>query len=170
MTAIRHKTGDCGSNSEYVRLLLMKYRALGLVAAFLFAFSFSPAAFGADAAPQNGVKSRPADRRDLRRLQKDLKLIAESLADQVDVEEEAEQSLDFLSKEGLDRQERLAQSGNIDPQLAPALARLNKLFVSLPQKKYAEPYGAELVRALAHEIRWIADKAKTKKQLLKMLD
>ena len=103
----------------------------------------------------------------LERLRKDLRYISEDLDREL---LGPDKDLDGYSKGGLDRIDRLRLSGGIDPQLEPALDKLEEIYRRLPSKEYAREYVRSLVKAIDHELRWIADEAKTEQELLDLLD
>ncbi|MFH1725913.1 MAG: hypothetical protein ABII00_14990 [Elusimicrobiota bacterium] len=106
--------------------------------------------------------------RTLQRLKKDLRYIGEVL-DRETVGE-PDKDLTGFSEGGMARIAELREHGNIDPALALTVDRLESLYRELPGRRYAEPYALSLVKALAHELRWIAENGKDQEQVLRYLD
>ncbi|MEK7747114.1 MAG: hypothetical protein AAB576_10635 [Elusimicrobiota bacterium] len=107
-------------------------------------------------------------RRELERLAKDLRYISEELDREV-LDYEVNRGLEAYSRGGLNRLQNLRERGSIDPQLSPALESLHALYRDLPKKEYAKEYSGSLARSITHELRWIAETAKTKDELLSTL-
>ncbi len=105
--------------------------------------------------------------KDLERLRKDLRYISEELDREV---LGPRRTLEEYSQGGLARLSQLRIKGNIDPKLQAALDRLEGLYRDLPTRVYARNYPRGTVKALGHELRWIADEAKTEAELLKLIE
>lgn len=106
----------------------------------------------------------------LERLRKDLRYIAESLDREIVTPGAKEKTLADLSQGGLARLEQLRRDGNIHEDLTPALERLIELYESFPKRDWAEEYPRSLAKAIGTELRWIAEQAKTREELLRNLD
>lgn len=161
----------------------MSNRRLPVVLALIFAAGFQTAAAApsraaqssdlekarkeADAILEKSREERLGRYQHLERLRKDLRYISEELDRET---LGSKQTLQEYSEAGLERLADLRRRGNIDPKLDQALERLEDLFRGLPGKDYAEEYGRSLVKAVAHELRWIADEAADEAELLAMLD
>lgn len=104
----------------------------------------------------------------LERLRKDLRYISEEIDREIVLDRK--KSLSAYSRGLLARIARLRSSGNIHPELGPTLDRIEGLSRDFPSRRYAEPYARGLVKALAHELRWIAETAKSESELLSLLN
>ncbi len=113
-------------------------------------------------------EGRMERRREFERLVKDLRYISEELDREV-LDYEVNRGLDAYSRGGLSRLQNLRERGSIDPQLSPALESLQTLYRDLPKKEYAKEYSGSLARSITHELRWIAETARTKDELLSTL-
>ncbi len=113
----------------------------------------------------------------LERLRKDLRYISEELDREIVVDprekdhpwEYNEKGLEEFSRGGLFRLGNLRKHGNIDPALGPALDLLEGIFADLPKRTYAEQYSRGLFRSITRELRWIAEEAKGREDLLALL-
>ncbi|MEK7857548.1 MAG: hypothetical protein AAB320_00280 [Elusimicrobiota bacterium] len=103
---------------------------------------------------------------ELERLRKDLRYIAEVL-DRETIG--AKKDLSGYSEGGLRRLAEIRASGGVDAKLLPVLQRLEKLYTELPAKDYAAEYSRSLMLAVAEELRWAAQEAKTETELLALL-
>jgi hypothetical protein len=96
---------------------------------------------------------------------KDLRYISEELDREV-LDYEVNRGLDAYSRGGLSRLKYVRERGSIDAQLSPVLDGLEALYRDLPKKEYAREYSGSLARSITHELRWVADTAKTKEEIL----
>jgi hypothetical protein len=95
-------------------------------------------------------------RKELERIQKDLRYISEEL-DRETLEEESAKSLSEYASGGVARIASLRVRGEIDPMLAPVLDQLEALYRRLPEADYAKDYAGSLVKAINDELRWVAE-------------
>lgn len=102
----------------------------------------------------------------LERLRKDLRYIAEVL-DRETVGRDKD--LAGYSAGGLKRLAEIRASGSVDAKLLPILDRLERLYRALPAKGYAAEYSHGLLLAVAEELRWAGQEAKTEAELLALL-
>jgi hypothetical protein len=114
-------------------------------------------------------KARVERRKELERLRKDLRYVAEALDRETVGAEGDEKTLDELSKGGLGRLKELRATGGLDPKLAPALDRLEALYAGLPAKTYAKEYAVDLAAAVAEELRQAASEPSSEEELLSRL-
>lgn len=77
--------------------------------------------------------------------------------------EEEDKSLSEISREG--RRAVKALRGRVDPRLAPSLDALDKLYKDLPSRAYARPWGGDLQRIVAEQLRWSGERAQSPEQL-----
>jgi hypothetical protein len=103
---------------------------------------------------EKNLQERLARHKRLERLRKDLRYVSEELDRETLV---PDQDLSSYSAGGLERLRHLREKGNIDPRLNPALDKLETIYRDLPKKDYAKEYARGLVRAVARDLRWIAD-------------
>lgn len=111
-------------------------------------------------------RERVKGHRELDRLRKDLRYISEELDREILVRGK---TLRAYSEGGLRRLEGLRGRGDIHDKLGPALELLEEIYEALPEREYAEQYAGGLVKAIAHELRWIAQEAKNQTELLETL-
>lgn len=123
---------------------------------------------GARKAVEEYRESGKARHKSLERLRKDLRYMSEVLDREIVSGQQSD--LPSLSRGALARIAEMRRNGNVHPDLFPTLDRLEALYRSLPGRAYAEHYPRSLVKSIAHELRWIAETAKTKEELLSLLD
>lgn len=108
--------------------------------------------------------------RGLAPLRRDLDTLADAL-DAADEEGgpagEEEKDLQEVAREG--RETAAALRPKLDPRLGPALDVLDRFYAELPAKTYAEPWGQELQRIVAEQLRWTGARAKTPEEAGAML-
>lgn len=101
-------------------------------------------------------------------LRRDLEKVADALDAEGERrgpggEEEENKSLSEISREG--RRTVKALRGKVDPRLAPSLDALDKFYKDLPSRKYAAPWGEDLQRIVAEQLRWSGERAQSPEQL-----
>lgn len=82
-------------------------------------------------------------------------------------EEEEPKSLEEIAREGRETVKSLRPP--IDPRLAPSLDALDELYQGLPGLSYAEPWGGELQRIIAEQLRWAGENAASVDELNALL-
>lgn len=124
------------------------------------------------AAPQAGqavqqAGRRVSARRDLERLKKDLRYVAEELdRELMGPKKNATAAAAALRA----RIAGLRARGNLDPRLDPILTKLDQLYSTMDQRDHIDYYVRSFMHAITDELREAADQAKDSASLIKTLE